>query len=96
MTPVLIVCVRSRQVPDIFINLMYSGGFGDPKRIGYLRFPYDLRKAKALLKEAGVALSEGALFGAQSAAFARLNFATSEPILDDLLDRTAELLADGT
>ncbi len=46
-----------------------------------------------LLKEAGVALSDGALFGEQGAAFARLNFATSAEILDDLLDRVADLLA---
>ena len=46
-----------------------------------------------LLKEAGVALSEGALFGPRSEGFARLNFATSAEILDDLVDRIAELLA---
>ena len=43
-------CYHEKQVPDIFINLMYNPAIGDPKRIGYLRFEYDLRKARELMK----------------------------------------------
>ncbi len=45
-----------------------------------------------LLKEARVALSDGAAFGAQGAGFARLNFATTADILDEIIDRIVELV----
>lgn len=40
-----------------------------------------------LLKEGRVALSSGVQFGAEGTGFARVNFATSEEILDDIIDR---------
>ena len=43
--------------------------------------------AKRLLDEARVALSSGADFGSSGVGFARLNFATSTAILDEMLDR---------
>lgn len=45
-----------------------------------------------LLKEAGVALSEGVTFGDQGASWARLNFATTSAILDEVVDRIAALV----
>ena len=43
--------------------------------------------ARALLEDARVALSPGPDFGEHGAGFARLNFATTRPILDEILDR---------
>lgn len=43
--------------------------------------------AEYLLEHAGVALSNGPKFGTGGAGVARLNFATSEQILDDTIDR---------
>ena len=43
--------------------------------------------AAALLERARVALSTGGDFGAEGAGFARLNFATSRRLLDEILDR---------
>ncbi len=43
--------------------------------------------AQWLLEHAGVALSNGCKFGTGGAGVARLNFATSEQILDDTIDR---------
>lgn len=43
--------------------------------------------AEYLLKHAGVALSNGPKFGTEGVGVARLNFATSEQILDDAIDR---------
>lgn len=45
--------------------------------------------AQRLLTEAGVALSSGPAFGLGGDGFARLNFATSAEILDELIDRIA-------
>jgi cystathionine beta-lyase len=45
-----------------------------------------------IFEQARVALSEGPKFGANGAGFARLNFATDERILDDIIDRVAGLL----
>ncbi len=45
------------------------------------------------LREARVALEPGIKFGPQGAGFARLNFATSETILGQILDRMATALA---
>ena len=42
-------CYLEKQVPDIFINLWYEPLMGDAKRIGFLRFEYDLKKAKELV-----------------------------------------------
>lgn len=49
--------------------------------------------AVRLLDEARVALSYGPMFGPNGVGFARLNFATGERILDDIVDRIAEYLA---
>ena len=46
--------------------------------------------AETLLEHFGVALSSGPKFGPDSAGFARINFATSEQILDRVIDRIAE------
>ena len=43
--------------------------------------------AKVLLKDAGVALDQGEKFGEAGRGWARLNFATYEPILDQIIDR---------
>lgn len=43
--------------------------------------------AKVLFKEAGVALDQGEKFGEAGRGWARLNFATYEPILDEIVDR---------
>jgi cystathionine beta-lyase len=43
--------------------------------------------AEHLLEHAGVALSNGPKFGTGGVGVARLNFATSEQILDDTIDR---------
>ncbi len=43
--------------------------------------------ARALLDRARVALSPGRIYGTPGRGFARLNFATSRPILDEILDR---------
>ncbi len=49
--------------------------------------------AKALQKRARVALSHGHEFGESGRGFARLNFATSREILDEILDRIVAVLA---
>lgn len=49
--------------------------------------------AVPIFERARVALSEGPKFGRNGAGFARLNFATDERILDDIIDRIAELLS---
>jgi cystathionine beta-lyase len=46
--------------------------------------------AKSLLESARVALSTGTDFGERGTGFARLNFATSREILDEILDRIVE------
>jgi cystathionine beta-lyase len=46
--------------------------------------------AETLLEQFGVALSSGPKFGPNSAGFARINVATSEQILDQVVDRIAE------
>jgi len=48
--------------------------------------------AKRLLKEAKVALSSGLPFGEPGTGFARINFATSAEILDDIIDRIVTLV----
>ncbi len=48
--------------------------------------------AKRLLDEAKVALSSGLPFGEQGTGFARINFATSAEILDDVIDRIVTLV----
>jgi cystathionine beta-lyase len=48
--------------------------------------------AAQLLETARVALSPGLDFGAAGEGFARLNFATTRPILDAILDRVVEVL----
>ena len=46
--------------------------------------------AEVLLERFGVALSSGPKFGANGAGFARINVATSEQILDQVIDRIAD------
>jgi len=46
--------------------------------------------AQTLLEKGKLALNAGAMFGADSGNFVRLNFATSEEILDDAVSRIAE------
>ena len=65
----------------------------DPPEATYLAW-LDLRAtalgpdpAEVLLEHAGIALSSGPAFGDQGLGCARLNFATTEAILDQLLDR---------
>ncbi|MCE2511940.1 MAG: aminotransferase class I/II-fold pyridoxal phosphate-dependent enzyme [Acidimicrobiia bacterium] len=48
--------------------------------------------AARLLEHAGVAMSEGADFGTNGHGHVRLNFGTSEPVLDEVLDRLAPWL----
>jgi cystathionine beta-lyase len=49
--------------------------------------------AETLLERFGVALSSGPKFGPNSKGWARINFATSEQILDQAIDRIAEAVA---
>ena len=44
-------CYHEKQVPDLFINVMYVPVIGDDKRIGYVRFEYDMKKSKELAKD---------------------------------------------
>jgi cysteine-S-conjugate beta-lyase len=46
--------------------------------------------SKVLLDRAGVALASGPKYGPNGAGFARINFATSEQILDAIVDRIAD------
>ncbi len=48
--------------------------------------------AEVLLEQFGVALSSGPKFGPDSAGWARINFATSEKILDQVVDRIVEAI----
>jgi cystathionine beta-lyase len=50
--------------------------------------------AAVLLDRFGVALSSGPMFGPNSAGFARINVATSEQLLDLIIDRIAEAVDD--
>ncbi len=52
----------------------------------------DTDPAKFFLEEARVALSPGQDFGTHGEGFARLNFATTQRILDEIVDRMAEAL----
>ncbi len=49
--------------------------------------------ARFFFERARVALSNGKFFGPEGVGFARLNFATSRPILDQVLDRMDEALS---
>lgn len=49
--------------------------------------------APGLLASAKVALSRGVDFGPEGAGFVRLNFATSRPVLDEILDRLVRAIA---
>lgn len=76
-----------------------SVGF-DPPEATYLGW-LDLRAtplgddpAAVLLDRAGVALSSGPQFGPDSAGFARINFATSAQILDEIVDRLVRAIDD--
>jgi cystathionine beta-lyase len=46
--------------------------------------------AKVLLDKGRVALSSGLDFGGRGAGFARLNFATTRQILDEIVDRIVD------
>ncbi len=80
------------EVPEV--------GF-DPPEATYLAW-LDLRgtslgddPAATLLDRAGVALSAGHLFGQQGVGCARLNFATNEELLDEILDRIIGAIRQG-
>ena len=67
-----------------------------PPQAGYLAW-VDFRSAgftrepaAVFLEEAKVALSPGLDFGVEGRGFARLNYATSEAILDAILDRMGD------
>jgi cystathionine beta-lyase len=71
----------------------------DPPQATYLGW-LDLQRtglgddpANELLERAGVVLSSGPKFGSNGAGFARVNFATSEQILDEIVDRIAAAVA---
>lgn len=49
--------------------------------------------SKVLLDRGGVALSSGPTFGPNGSGFARINIATSEVILDRIIDRIADVVA---
>ncbi len=73
----------------------------DPPEATYLAW-LDLRAtslgddpAQTLLDHAGVAIDKGSQFGDQGIGWARLNFATSEVILDEILDRISRAIKDG-
>lgn len=51
------------------------------------------KPAAALVERAKIGLNEGADFGLGGAGFARLNFATPRPVLDEALERLARALA---
>ncbi|MGV1049933.1 MAG: MalY/PatB family protein [Solirubrobacterales bacterium] len=72
-----------------------------PPRAGYLAW-LDLRAlelgddpSRALLERGRVALSPGPDFGPQGAGFARLNFATSPPLLEEAVARIAKAVGRG-
>lgn len=80
------------EVPEV--------GF-DPPEATYLAW-LDLRRtslgpdpAAALIDRAGVALSPGIDFGEQGVGCARLNFATTESILDEIIDRIVRAIRSG-
>lgn len=80
------------EVPEV--------GF-DPPEATYLAW-LDLTRtslgddpAKTLLDHAGVAIDPGLQFGDQAAGWARLNFATTEEILDEILDRIIGAIKNG-
>lgn len=73
----------------------------EPPQATYLAW-LDLRRtslgddpAATLLDHSGVALSEGWKFGRQGLGFARINFATTEGILDEILDRIIHAIHEG-
>lgn len=51
--------------------------------------------AKVLYQHADVALQSGEIFGTQGIGHARINFATTEPILDEILDRIIKCVSEG-
>jgi cystathionine beta-lyase len=53
------------------------------------------RPQPRLLERARVGLNDGPTFGAPYEAFARMNFATSRPVLDEALDRIVRVVRDG-
>lgn len=89
---------RRHQLADRLTADLPGVGFGPPQAT-YLAW-LDLRAyglgdnpAEVLLDKAGVALSAGPDFGVHGLGHARLNFATSAPILDQVVDRLAAALA---
>jgi cystathionine beta-lyase len=89
------ITARRDQLARRLADDLPSVGF-DPPEATYLCW-VDFRAtglgadpAETLLENAGVALSSGPKFGPDSAGYARINVATSEEILDQVIDRIAE------
>ena len=89
------ITVRRDQLARRLANDVPAVRF-DPPEATYLGW-LDFREtglgadpAEALLERFDVALSSGPKFGPNSAGWARINFATSEQILDRVVDRIAE------
>ena len=79
----------SADLPEVAMTIPEATYFGwlDFRATGLGDDP-----AKRLLTDAKVALSSGLPFGEQGAGFARINFATSAEILDDIIDRIVTLV----
>lgn len=89
------IAARRDQLASRLARDLPAVGF-DPPEATYLCW-LDLRRtglgddpAETLLERFGVALSSGPKFGPDSAGFARINVATSEEILDRIIDRIAD------
>ena len=88
---------RRDQLAERLATELPEVGFDVPEAtyLAWLDFratPIGEAPSYRLLHEAGVALSDGATFGPRSSGYARLNFATSAEILDELVDRIAGLV----
>jgi cystathionine beta-lyase len=93
-------CVARLQANARLIGRRLPAGVGwRPPEASYLAW-LDFRAlglasdpAAVLLERGRIALSPGPEFGAPGEGFARLNFATSEEVLEEILDRMARSLA---
>lgn len=94
------LCRRRTQLADRLARDLPEVDYAPPAAT-YLAW-LDLRRAglgdapaKAIFKRSRVALEPGEKFGAQCAPYARLNLATSEEILDEMLDRMVRTVRGG-
>lgn len=95
----LLVLARNREFVESFLSSRASEIVMRPPEATYLAW-LDLRAldpgadpAVWLQERAGVALSPGPTFGEAGRGHARLNFATSMPVLTELLERVAAAVA---